>query len=83
MRRRRETPFEEWTRGDHGYILFCVEHFRLATWRARKGKSAHVPVYKTEQWADAHAERYGHRMEAVQEAPAMALRLTRWDAPDG
>ena len=73
--RRRAIPFEEWSRGDHGYILFCVQHFRLAGWRARAGKAASCVVYKTEGWADFHATRFGHDMLAVQDAPALALRF--------
>ncbi len=73
--RRREIPFVEWSRGDHGYILFCVQHFRLAGWRARAGKAASVTVYKTELWAYAHAERFDHDMLAVQDAPALARRF--------
>ncbi len=76
-KQRREIPFEEWTRGDYGYILFCVQHFRLAVWRVRAGKSGGVPIYKTEAWADLHAERFGHDMLAVQDAPALARRFDR------
>lgn len=65
--RRRPIPFEEWTRGDHGYILACEECF----WSVNAGgKDASgrrsVPVYKTEAWADAHAERFHHTLRPVQ-----------------
>ncbi len=77
MSKRRMIPFEEWSSGRDGSILFCVQHFRLALWRARAGKAAGVPVYKTEHWAEAHADRYGHEMRGVHEAEPLARRLER------
>lgn len=72
--RRGRVPFDVWSAGRDGSILFCVQHFRLAARRARRGRSAVVPIYKTERGAAAHAERYGHRMAPADEARALALR---------
>lgn len=75
-RRRRSIPFEEWSRGRDGSILFCAQHFRLACRRHKAtGRPQSVPVYKTEHWAFAHGERYGHRILAVHEAEPLARRF--------
>jgi hypothetical protein len=75
-RRRRQIPFEEWSTGRDGSILFCEQHFRLAIRRTREtGRAQLVPVYKMEFWAAAHEERFGHRMLAVQDAEPLARRL--------
>ena len=75
MGRRREIPFEEWSRGVGGYILFCVQDLRLACRRVKQGKDGSVHVYKMEHWAFAHAERFGHKMLAVQEAEPLVRRF--------
>ena len=67
-RKRRVTPYEEWSTGANGEILFCVQDLRLATRRARAGKSTPIHVYKVEAWAELHEERYGHTMAMVREA---------------
>ncbi len=69
MTKRRRTPFEEWSAGANGEILFCVQDLRLATRRARAGLADRgVHVYKVEGWAELHAARFGHDMAEVYEA---------------
>lgn len=62
-------PWDEWSRGAHGFILVCATCCdRRHRGRRTTLRSGDIPVYKTEAGAGRHVDRFPrHRLEGVLE----------------